>query len=142
MKVLFDTNILLDVLLDREPFATLAAEVLSKAERGELSGYACATTVTTIFYLCRKEVGKDEANRHIHTLLSILEVAPVNRRVIEAALQANFSDFEDAVLSESAVLVSAEAIATRNKQDFSNSPISVYTPEELLNLLDSDALSE
>ena len=142
MKVLFDTNVLLDVLLDREPFSTLATEVLSKVERGELSGYACATTVTTIFYLCRKEVGKDEASRHIHTLLSILEVAPVHRRVIEAALHANFRNFEDAVLSESAVLVSAEAIATRNKKDFSNSPISVYTPEELLNLLDSDALSE
>ncbi len=142
MKVLLDTNILLDVLLDREPFATQAAAVLSKAERGELSGYACATTVTTIFYLCRKEVGKAEASRHIHTLLSILEAAPVNRRIVEAALQANFSDFEDAVLSESAVLVSAEAIVTRNKKDFSTSPLPVYTPEELLNLLDSDALSE
>ena len=142
MKVLFDTNILLDVLLDREPFSTQAAELLSKAERGELSGYACATTLTTIFYLCRKEVGKDEASRHIRTLLSILEVAPVNRRVIEAALHANFSDFEAAVLSESAALVSAETIVTRNKKDFSNSLIAVYPPEELLNLLDSDALSE
>ena len=61
---------------------------------------------------------------------------------VEAALHANFSDFEDAVLSESAVLVSAETIVTRNKKDFSNSPIAVYTPEELLKLLDSDALSE
>lgn len=140
MKVLFDTNVLLDVLLDREPFATPAAVALSKAEKGELSGYACATTVTTIFYLCRKAVGRDEANQHIHTLLSILEVAPVNRKVIEGALQVDFTDFEDAVLSESAVLVSAETIVTRNKKDFAESPIAVYTPEELLNLLDSDAL--
>lgn len=142
MKVLFDTNVLLDILLNREPFATPAAVALSKAEKGELSGYACATTVTTIFYLCRKAVGKDAASQHIRTLLSILEVAPVNRKVIEGALQVDFTDFEDAVLSESAVLVSAETIVTRNKKDFAKSPISVYTPEELLNLLDSDAFSQ
>ena len=142
MKVLFDTNVLLDVLLDREPFATLSATMLSKAERGEVVGYVCATTITTIFYLCHKAVGRDEACQHIHVLLSMLEVAPVNRRVIEAALQAGFSDFEDAVLSQSAALVSAEVIVTRNKQDFSNSPVAVYTPEELINLLGSDAFSK
>ncbi len=136
MKALFDTNVLLDVLLDREPFAIPSAVLLSKAERGAFSGYACATTITTLFYLCCKKVGKDEACQHIQTLLSILEIAPVNRRVIEAALQAGFSDFEDAVLSQSAVLVSADIIVTRNKKDFSNSPVSAYTPEELLKLLD------
>ena len=141
MRVLFDTNVILDVLLDREPFSTQSAEMLSKAETGELSGYVCATTITTIFYLCRKAVGKDKASQHIHILLSILEVAPVNRRVIEAALDANFSDFEDAVLSESAVLISANAIVTRNQKDFSNSSIPIYTPEGLLNLLNSDAFS-
>ena len=142
MKVLFDTNVLLDVLLDREPFATQSAEILSKADRGELSGYVCATTITTICYLCRKEMDKSEANQNIQTLLSILEVTPVNRKVIEAALQADFNDFEDAVLNESAMLVSAEVIVTRNKKDFSNSSIPVYTPDELLNLLDPNALPE
>ncbi|MCZ6793990.1 MAG: PIN domain-containing protein [Planctomycetota bacterium] len=140
MKVLLDTNVLLDVLFDREPFSTQAAEVLSRAERGDLSGYACATTLTTIFYLCRKEVGKHGATRHIETLLTMLEVAPVNRGVIESALDSDFTDFEDSVLSESAALVSAQAIVTRNKKDFSKSGVPVYTPGELLNLLDSQAL--
>ena len=140
MKVLFDTNVLLDLLLDREPFSMQAAQLLSKVERGELAGYACATTITTIFYLCRKGVGREEASRYLRTLLSMLEVAPVNRRIIELALDANFNDFEDAVLSEAAVLVSADAIVTRNTKDFSNSPLPIYTPEELLSLLDSDAL--
>jgi hypothetical protein len=67
----------------------------------------------------------------------MLEIAPVDRRVIETTLQAGFSDFEDAVLSQSALLVSADVIATRNKKYFSNSPVTVYTPEELLILLDS-----
>ncbi len=137
MKVLFDTNVLLDILFDREPFATPSAALLSKAEQGEFAGYACATTITTIFYLCCKAVDRYEASRHVQTLLSMLEIAPVDRRVIETTLQAGFSDFEDAVLSQSALLVSADVIATRNKKDFSNSPVTVYMPEELLNLLDS-----
>lgn len=141
MNVLFDTNVLLDVLLDREPFATHSAGALSRAEKGDMSGYACATTITTLFYLCCKEMGKNNACQNIQTLLSILAVAPVNQPVIEGAIQAGFNDFEDAVLSESAVLVSADVIVTRNKKDFSKSPIAIYTPEELLNLLDSDALS-
>ena len=141
MKVLFDTNVLLDVLLDREPFATASAGVLSRAEKDEISGYACATTITTLFYLCRKEMGKDDARQNLQTLLSLLGVAPVNQKVVERALQADFNDFEDAILSESAVFVSAAVIVTRNKKDFSNSSVVAYTPEEFLNLLDSDALS-
>ena len=141
MKVLFDTNVLLDVLLDREPFATHSAGVLSRAEKGEVAGYACATTITTLFYLCRKQMGEDDARQNIQTLLSILAVAPVNQPVIEGAVQAGFNDFEDAVLSESAVLVSADVIVTRNKKDFAKSSVAIYTPEELLNVLDADALS-
>ena len=140
MKVLFDTNVLLDVLLDREPFATPSAAALSKAEAGELSGYMCATTVTTLFYLCRKAIGKDNALQALSTLLFFLDIAPVNRKVIETALTIDFTDFEDAVLNESAAFVSVDTIVTRNKQDFAHSLIAVYTPEELLNLLSSDAL--
>ena len=114
MRALLNTNVLLDVLLDREPFSTQSAQVLSRAERGEISGYACATTVTTIFYLCSRASGRRQARRHVETLLSILDVAPVNRRVIEAALASRFKDFEDAVVSESAALVSADTIVTRN----------------------------
>ena len=142
MKILFDTNVLLDVLLDREPFSAPAAALLSKSETEELSGYACATTITTIFYLCRKVVGKAKAEQYIRTLLSILDIAPVNRRVIERALQANFRDFEDAVLNEAALVVSADAIVTRNKKDFSHSTLSIYTPGALIRLLESQALPE
>ena len=75
-------------------------------------------------------------------MVSLLEIAPVNRQVIAAALQSRFRDFEDAVLSESARLVSADAIVTRNQKDFSHAHIPVYTPEELLHLLDSDAIPD
>ena len=132
MKVLFGTNVLLDLLLDRKAFSDPAAAVLSKSETGALSGYACATTVTTIFYLCRKAVGKMKAGQYVHTLLSLLDIAPVNRKVIEAPLQAGTRDYEDAVLSEATSLVSADAIVTRNKKDFVQSAVPVYTPGELM----------
>ena len=63
MKVLFDTNVVLDVLLDREPFASVAAQLLSLADKGRIQGVLCATTVTTIHYLATKAVGRRQAAR-------------------------------------------------------------------------------
>ncbi len=80
MKVLFDTDIILDVLLDREPFADNAAYLLSKVERSEIIGFVCATTITTIH---TKALGSKEASRHIESLLSLFLIAPVNQVVLE-----------------------------------------------------------
>ncbi len=73
MKILFDTNVILDVLLDREPFAEDAAYLLSKVERSEIIGFLCATTITTIHYLITKSNGSKEAIQHIQALLSLFE---------------------------------------------------------------------
>jgi len=137
VRVLFDTNVIMDVLLDREPFSAAAAELMSRAERGQIAGFACGTTITTIHYLCSKVLGKEEARNKLRALLSVVEVAPVARNLIAAALESPVPDFEDAVLSEAATLVSAHAIATRKKKDFSGARVPVYTPPELLRLLDS-----
>lgn len=138
MNILFDTNVILDVLLDREPFSEDSSELLSRAERGEIAGFATATTITTIHYLCSRVGDGSKAKRQIGSLLSVLEVATVNRSVIEAALSSRLADFEDAVLTEAGRLVPVEAIATRNKRDFSLAGLPAYTPTELINLLDSD----
>jgi len=65
MKILFDTNVILDVLLDREPFANEAALLMSMVEQAEITGFICATTVTTIHYLATKALGLQAASRHI-----------------------------------------------------------------------------
>ena len=135
MKILFDTNVVLDLLLDRQPFAVPAAELLSKAEAGIISGYLCATTVTTIHYLARKVIGARKAKRQVRMLLSIFEIASVNRAVLEGALEGKFRDFEDAVLHEAARLVDADVIVTRNVEDFKESALPVYSCEEMLSLL-------
>lgn len=136
MKVLFDTNVILDVLLDREPFSTEASILLTKVEQSEIIGLSCATTITTIHYLATKALGPKAASSHIQSLLSLFVIAPVNRVVLENAFSSGFKDFEDAVLYESAVNAGAQYIVTRNISDFKKAVLPVYEPKEFLNALE------
>ncbi|RMD59608.1 PIN domain-containing protein [Candidatus Parcubacteria bacterium] len=131
MKVLFDTNVLLDLLLERSPFVAPAARLVARVERGELVGLLGATTVTTIHYLVAKVAGKDKAIEGVRNLLTIFAVAPVNRTVLELAESSGFSDFEDAVLHEAGRLAGANAIVTRNPDDFKTGTLIVHTPAAL-----------
>ncbi len=132
MRVLLDTNVLMDVLLERQPFVDESAKVMDQVVRGAVTGLIGATTVTTIFYLARREIGAKEAMRHIQKLLNLCEVASVTRSVLDAATTSNAPDFEDAVLAEAAHQAGAQAIITRNLKDFAHSPVRAYTPRQWL----------
>jgi len=134
MNILFDTNIVLDVLLDRKPFSAPASIIFSWVEAGEFIGFLAATTVTTIFYLATKVVGKKQAEEEISKLLSIFAIAPVNRVVLEAAINSKFTDFKDAVLYEATRHASVQAIVTRDAAGFKYAKIPVYSPEELIKM--------
>lgn len=125
----------LGVLLDREPFSTVAAHLFSKAEIGELSGYVCATTITTIYYLARKVIGAARAQEETRKLLVLFGIAPVNRVVLEEALASRITDFEDAVICQAALHVGAQGIVTRDIDDFKGAGIPLYSPEELAEVL-------
>ncbi len=135
MKILFDTNLILDVLIDRKPFSEAASQLLSLVEQGEVSGIICATTVTTIHYLSTKILRKNKSQHQIADLISLFEIAAVNRAVIEEALTSNFSDFEDAVIYQAARHAGAEAIITRDPKGFQKSNLPIFSPIELLNIL-------
>ena len=137
MRILFDTNVILDVLLDREPFSSTAAKLFSEVETGNISGYVCATTITTLHYLARKVMGAASAKEEINKLTMLFEVAPVNRAVLDAALLSEFKDFEDAVVHEAAWYQGVQGIVTRDLNGFKKSKINVYSPEELLLMLAS-----
>ncbi len=137
MKTLFDTNIILDVLLDREPFSNDASILLSRVEQSEITGFICATTVTTIHHIVTKALGSRAASRHIQSLLSLFSIAPVNRAVLENAAASKFDDFEDAVLHEAACHAGAKYIVTRNIADFKNSTLPVFQPGEFINILNA-----
>ncbi len=137
MKIMFDTNIILDVLLNRAPFSTDAILLFSQVENGKIKGLIASTTVTTIFYLSSKILGKSAAKKAIHALLKLFEVSAINHRVIAEALDLNFSDFEDAVLYQSACHAEAAGIVTRDPKGFKKSTLPIYTPSELLKSLAS-----
>jgi predicted nucleic acid-binding protein len=135
MKVLFDTNIILDLLLDRAPFVESVAQLFSKVEQGDLIGCLCATTITTISYLTAKAVEGKKARKEIQKLLTLFEIAPVNRAVLQAAIYSGASDFEDGVIGEAAVFVEADGIVTRDPKGFKKTKLRIFSPRELLQML-------
>jgi len=132
VRVLFDTNVVLDVLLAREPHAQVAAQLMAMADGGALEGVVSATTVTTIHYIAARAVGRQAAGRHVRELLTIFDVACVDRDVLVDALGLDFSDYEDAVLHEAGRADGVAAIVTRNGKDFDGATVPVFDPSELL----------
>lgn len=131
MKVLFDTNIILDVLLNRKEFVEHSANVIGMVESNQIKGYLSATTITTLDYLISKTTNRKQAKTEIKKLLTIFKIAEVNLKVIELALNSKFSDFEDAVQYYSGECCGAEGLVTRNAKDYKNANSPIYTPEEL-----------
>jgi predicted nucleic acid-binding protein len=135
LKIVFDTNIVLDVLLEREPFAPLAISLFNAVEQQVILGYLCATTITTIDYLLSKNLGKASAKLAINRLLDLFAIAEVNKVILKSASDSDFSDFEDAVLYHSGVLASVDGFVTRNSKDFKTASLPTYSPTELLNII-------
>ena len=131
-RLLFDVNVVLDVLLDRKPFADTSSEVWATVERGEAEGFLSAHAITTLHYLNAKAVGARMARETTDALLSVFSVAGVDDAVLNAALALNWNDFEDAVTTAAAKRAKCEALVTRNPSDFKGSAVRVLTPSEAL----------
>lgn len=129
-RVLLDVNVVLDVLLDRRPFSESASAVWSAVEEGRGAGLLSAHALTTIHYLNARAVGSREAGLTTDALLSVFDVAPVDRAVLGAALALGWDDFEDAVTAAAAHRARCDALVTRNPRDFKRSPVSVLAPSE------------
>lgn len=132
MRVLVDTNVVLDVLLARRPFVVASAAVFGLIEQSRLEGLLCATTLTTIDYLLAQAMPRPAARQAVRKLLALFEIAPVNRAVLEEALRGKVTDFEDAVLDQAGRLAGADLIVTRNLADFRLASLKALGPDELL----------
>ena len=137
MKALVDTNVVLDVLLDRRPHSADSVRVFGLVETGCIQGLLCATTITTIDYLLLQSLSRTEARKHLGQLMRLFDIAPVNRVVLEGAMRSRVADFEDAVLEQAAWLAGADWIVTRNTRDFAHSTIRVHDPRECLAMMRS-----
>lgn len=133
MRVLIDTNIILDFLLQRSPFCEDAELLFQLIDSGQVIGYVTATTLTDIFYIARKHTRSiEQARQAVSEILTVMQICPVNRAVLEAALNSGLTDFEDAVQIFCAVAQGLDSILTRDNQGFLSSPIPVFSIQELL----------
>ncbi|MFM7888566.1 MAG: PIN domain-containing protein [Pseudanabaena sp.] len=136
MKVLFDTNVILDAVLARVPFVENAAYLLESVELGKIQWFISATTATDIHYLVKRHTKSPEIEiATISKLLILMEVCAVDRGVIQQAVDLGLSDFEDAVQVAAAMGKSLDAIVTRDVAGFVGSPVPIMSPDELVKQL-------
>ncbi|MCL1463106.1 type II toxin-antitoxin system VapC family toxin [Argonema galeatum] len=134
MRVLIDTNVVIDFLQEREPFIEDAAKLFDKIDAGEIEGFIAATTITNIYYIVRKAAGAIAAQDAIAQILTDLHICAVDRGILEQAIALNFQDFEDAVQCACGIAHGVDAIVTRDTSGFVNAGISVIAPGELENI--------
>lgn len=133
--VLIDTNVLLDLLLDRAPWAADAARLLDAITTGRLRGFVAVHAITTVHYLIEREHGRATAATAISDLLDLLEVVPLDSADLRRALALGLKDFEDAVHAAACQKVGAQFLVTRNERDYRDTGVTTRTGAEVLALL-------
>ena len=136
MKLLIDTNVVLDVLLKREPFFHAAADVLNLTQREDVREYVSASAITDIYYIAKRQMKDHAAVKDLlKRLLMVVSVAAVSEQEIQNALSLSWADFEDAVQYSVALLNEMDGVVTRNPTDYQDSSIQVWRPEHVLEML-------
>lgn len=133
-RVFFDTNILIDVICQREPFLADSAKAWSLAESGEMRGILGALSYTTVYYVVSRTSGRHRAKAGIQMLNAVFTTATCDADVLRKAIASQMPDFEDAVQFFSAIAAQADVMLTRNVVDFPRSPLKVLTPTDYLNV--------
>lgn len=131
-RLFFDTNILLDHLLDRHPFADNAAELWSMAERHEVTGLIAAISFNFVYYIVRHQADERAARRAIKGLRDLFQVVEVDGSIINDAIDSPFADFEDAIQHACALRAKATHIVTRDVAGFRGSQVPVTSPDVYL----------
>lgn len=133
MKLFVDTNIFIDILLDRKPFSHYSSLVYKLCENGLVEGYIAPITVNNIHYICRKAHNIVKIKAFLHKVSKDFTIAPMESMTIEKANSLSMSDYEDALQYAMALQVGAEYLVTRNTKDFRHmTHIKVYTPEAFI----------
>jgi predicted nucleic acid-binding protein len=135
MRVMLDTNVLLDSILQRTPWHKEADAVLQAAALGQVSCAAATLSLATLFYVGRKAVGTAAARAGVRKYLAGFAILPIDKQTLLDADALAGNDFEDNILIAAAVTAALDAIVTRNVAHFAHSPIPVWDPAELLKRL-------
>jgi predicted nucleic acid-binding protein len=134
MRIFIDTDVILDLLLAREPFFSAATRLFLLVQDGEIEGCVSPLIFSNLFYILRKELSASEAIAALRKLKLITRVLPVDERTIDLALASSFTDFEDAIQYYTALEQGLDAVVTRNKQDFKSAKLPILTAGECVEL--------
>jgi len=131
-----DTNIVVDFALKRAPFYGGASKVFAAILSGKCDGFLTATTVTDVFYLLKKENGRNETVEYLKSILGFVDILGIDKDIIGNALYSDWKDFEDAVQAEAAIENMIDVIITRNTKDFKQLKlVRVITPDEFVEVV-------
>lgn len=132
-KVLIDTDVILDLFFDRQPFADYSAQVIGLCETDRIKGFVTPVIYSNVYYLLRQTARHDKVIDHLKQLLMITDVLLMDKEVVSNALNSGFKDFEDGLQNFAAMENGGiDVILTRNLKDFSKSEIGVLTPESYI----------
>src|SRR5258708_402202 len=135
MKVLLDTDIILDLVLNRTPFSVDAKDIWDANSQGLYEGYVSAITPINVHYFVRKFKDMKIANQVVQELLNNFQICPIDQAVLQAARSSAIKDYEDAVQHSSAQNSGLDAIVTRNLKDYSKASLTIYSPPDFLKQL-------
>jgi predicted nucleic acid-binding protein len=136
-KIFLDTDVILDLLLEREPFNKNAKAIFKKIESGTLLAYTSPVILANIYYISSNIKNKKIAMQNIRKICNLLKITPVGQKTTDAVLGNNtITDFEDLLQFYSATEIGCEFLITRNKKDFpKNAKVKIIGPDEFLELL-------
>jgi len=139
-KVYFDTNIILDIALNRKPFVNDALKLIELIENNKIIGFVNSLSIVSVHYIISKNKGKDIARQFIKDILQFFDIVNVDKNIIINALNSNFKDFEDSVQEFSAKNSGIEIILTRNSSDFKNSNLQIFEPSQFTKLKKNNSI--
>ena len=133
MKIMIDTNVFLDVIFDRQILAEASANVLDLCENSVVNGVISASCITDIFYIVRKNLhSTDAAYDAIGQIMNLVKIGTVSEKQVKSAYSRHTSDFEDCLVAVCAESEHCDCIVTRNKNDFTDTSLKLFTPEEFI----------
>ena len=134
MKVIIDTNVVLDVLLNRTEFLQTSHTILKLSAQDKITGILTTNTITDMFYVLRKN-SKDaiKSKQAVSQLIKLVKLEAIVPADVSLALVSDITDLEDAVVCFAAKRIKVDYIVTRNTKDFTNSPVTATTPVEFIN---------
>lgn len=135
MRILLDTNVILDVALQRSPFCDPAEEVFVLAENAVFEGFVSASTFSDLYYTVRRQKGRSLAPDFVESIAQTFQIATVDRAVISLAFTLGFPNFEDAIQCATAIEHQLDGIITRDTEDFAQATIPIFTPIALIQAL-------